>query len=234
MRLALGLDGCASGWVAVLLVDGAVDRVEVVPGVAVALRWADVDAVGIDIPIGLFDAAAREADVAARRRLPGRASTVFNAPPKAAVEAYRRRPGLDHATASALARATTGKGISQQAWRLVPRIVEVEDVVATGPDPLEVHPEVAFAELGRGQRLPRKTSWAGLAERRRLLAAVGVLPPERFPGDDGCAPDDVLDAAVVAWVADGRASGERLVRLPEPPQEDDRGRRVCVHARTPP
>lgn len=230
-RRSLGLDACRDGWVGVRLVDGAVEDMAVLSTVKVARQWADAHVIGIDMPIGLLDVAARDADVAARARLPGRASSVFNAPPRAVVEAFIGDPDLTYADANALARRTTGRGISQQTWRLVPRIAEVDAVVADGAELLEVHPEVAFAGLAGGAPLSRKRSWAGLAERRRVLDRVGVMLPDRFDGADRCAPDDVLDAAVVAWVADGAALGEELVELPSPATEWDRGRPVVIATR---
>jgi predicted RNase H-like nuclease len=230
-RRALGLDGCPGGWVGVLLDDGAVARVAVLPDLAAALAWAGDAAVGVDMPIGLVDVEVRDADVAARSRLPGRASSVFNAPPRAVVGAYVADPDLTYAEANIRSRAVSGRGISQQTWRLVPRIVEVDAAVAAGARLLEVHPEVAFAHLADGPPLPRKTSWAGVAERRAWLARVGLHLPDRFEGAETCAPHDVLDAAVVAWVADGAAAGERLVSLPPRPTQHDRGRPIVIHAR---
>jgi predicted RNase H-like nuclease len=230
-RRALGLDGCRDGWVAVLLVDGSVADVAVLPDVTRARRWAAPHAMGIDMPIGLIDGGGREADAAARARLPGRAASVFNAPPRAVVAAHTADPELTYAAANALARRTTGRGISQQTWRLVPRIAEVDAAVADGAELLEVHPEVAFTELGGGRPLPRKVTWAGQIARRRVLADLGVRLPDRFEGDERCAPDDVLDAAVVAWVADGAAAGEALVHLPSPVTQHDRGRPVTIVVR---
>jgi predicted RNase H-like nuclease len=229
-RRALGLDGCRDGWVAVLLVDGSVADVAVLPDVTAARRWAEPHATGIDMPIGLLDGGVREADAAARARLPGRAASVFNAPPRAVVEAHRADPELTYAAANALARRTADRGISQQTWRLVPRIAEVDEAVADDAELLEVHPEVAFAELG-GRPLPRKVTWAGQVARRTALADLGLRIPDRFEGDERCAPDDVLDAAVVAWVADGAAAGEALVHLPSPVTQHDRGRPVSIVVR---
>jgi predicted RNase H-like nuclease len=230
-RRALGLDGCPGGWVGVLLADGAVERVAVLADVAAALAFGGSATVGVDMPIGLVDGGVRDADVAARRQLPGRAASVFNAPSRPVVDAYVADPTLSYAAANARSRAVSGCGISQQSWRLVPRIVEVDDAVTAGAGILEVHPEVAFAELAGGPPLPRKTSWAGVVERRAWLAREGVHLPDRFDGAEACAPHDVLDAAVVAWVADGAAAGEPLVSLPPRPTQHDRGRGIVIHAR---
>jgi predicted RNase H-like nuclease len=229
-RRAVGLDGCADGWVAVELVDGRVRRVEVAARLLdVLAREAEPVSAAADVPIGLLDGP-RDADAAARRLLPGRASSVFSTPPRAVVEAWRAGTVATHAEASALTRDVTGKGLSQQAWRLVPKIAEADEVVAGGTGLLEVHPEVAFA-VAAGEPLPRKRSWAGLSARRGLLARLGVRLPARFAGDDLAAPDDVVDAAICAWVADGAAQGGPLLTVPTATAQRDHGRPVVVHAR---
>jgi predicted RNase H-like nuclease len=234
-RFARGLDGCPAGWVVVTLQDGRVIDVEVVTHVAEVLDddRAPGAIVGIDMPIGLRDTPSRGADVAARRLLPGRASSIFNAPPRSVLDGFVAGSITDHAAASARSVAVTGKGISQQAWRLVPKIAELDRAVAAGATLLEVHPEVAFAILV-GEPLPRKRSWAGLTTRRGLLERLGIVVPERFPGDADCAPDDVLDAAICAWVADGLASGEPPLTVPDRATEFDGDRPIVIHARRPP
>jgi predicted RNase H-like nuclease len=292
-RVAVGFDGCPAGWVAVTLVDGRVDSVEVVADLAPAVAVRGPAAIAIDMPIGLVDGI-RDADVAARRLLPGRASSVFSTPPRAVVDGWRDGSVATHAQATALAVAVTGKGLSQQAWRLVPKIAEVDDLVETLGDPaggsvggawsvdrhvagdrparptalrqepgrgrrpatwraidqpaegavtpgvasprsvpvLEVHPEVAFT-VATGGPLPRKRSWAGVNARRAVLADLDVVLPDRFGGDELAAPDDVVDAAICAWVADGAASGLPLIEVPGAPPQRDRGRPIAILAREP-
>ncbi|TVR21930.1 MAG: DUF429 domain-containing protein [Nitriliruptor sp.] len=231
-RRVLGVDGCSAGWVVVPLTDGVVGDVEVVAHLAEALQDGPFDAVGVDMPIGLVDGP-READAAARRLLPGRASSVFSAPPRTVIDGAREGVLLTHAQATARAAEATGAGISMQAWRLVPRIIEVDDLVAAGHPLHEVHPEAAFAMLA-GAPLPRKRSWAGITTRRAILDRLDVVLPDRFPGDEAAAPDDVVDAAVCAWVADGIAGAGAVVSLPETTGQLDRGRPIVITARVPP
>jgi predicted RNase H-like nuclease len=230
-RRVVGADGCPSGWVAVALEAGAVADVEVVTRLDEVLTRRPA-AVAVDMPIGLVDGA-RDADRAARRLLPGRASSVFAAPPRCVVDAARRGELPDHAAATALAERTTGSGLSMQAWRLVAKIVAVDDLAASGQAMLEVHPEVAFAVLV-GESLPRKRTWAGITTRRAVLAGVGLDLPDRFPGDEEAAPDDVVDAAVCAWVADGAAAGQPLLSIPERTEQLDHGRPIVITARPAP
>lgn len=231
-RRVLGVDGCPAGWVCVTLVDGVVTEVEVVEALAEAVEGEAFDAVGVDMPIGLVDGP-READAAARQLLPGRASSVFSAPPRLVVDRVRDGSLATHADATAAAVACCGAGISMQAWRLVPRIVEVDDLRARHPELHEVHPEVAFALLV-GDVLPRKRSWAGVTTRRAVLGRHGVVLPDRFPGDTDAGPDDVLDAAVCAWVADALAGAGAVLTLPDTTLQRDHGRPITITARVPP
>ncbi len=231
-RRVLGADGCRSGWVTVTLVDGAVRGVEVVTELAEALADAAFDAVGVDMPIGLIDGP-RDADRAARTLLPGRASSVFSAPPRTVADEVRAGSLTTHAAATARAAEVAGAGISMQTWRLLPGILEVDALVAAGHDLHEVHPELAYALLA-GDAVPRKRSWAGITTRRALLERHGVSLPDRFPGDGLAAPDDVVDAAVCAWVADAIAGAGAVLRVPEPVTQYDRDRPVVITARVPP
>lgn len=231
-RRVRGLDGCRDGWVVVALDDGRVDDVEMVDHLDDAVDGT-VEAIGVDIPIGLTDHPVREADVAARRLLGRRASSVFSAPLRHIVDAYRDGEVTTHAEASARTRERIGKGMSVQAWGLVPKVAEADAAVADGVALLEVHPEVAFLHLA-GTPVPRKTSWAGVQVRRRLLAGVGIELPDDFGRADRVGPDDVLDAAVVAWVADGIVVDDgSTITLPERPSEQDRGRPIAIVSRSP-
>jgi predicted RNase H-like nuclease len=232
-RRVVGVDGCPSGWVAVELTDGEVSRVAVAATLGdVVDRGRAYAAMAADIPIGLVDGA-RDADLAARQMLPGRAASVFSAPPLAVVEAWRRGVVTTHAEATAFARRVAGKGMSQQAWRLVPKVAEADELVAGGIPIREVHPELAFAVVA-GEVLPRKRSWAGLTAREQLLTRLGLRLPPRFDGDHLAAPDDVLDAAICAWVADGAATGTPLLEIPSATGQTAHGRPVVIHAREAP
>jgi predicted RNase H-like nuclease len=220
--LALGVDGCATGWVAV--------AIEVEGGGFRGAAWAptidklpDAAGVGIDMPIGLLAEGLRTADGLARREVGPRGRSVFLTPPRPVLEVE------DHAEATALAVRLTGAGVSRQAHGLRRKILEVDAWLPRAGGPVwEVHPEVSFTILGR-RPLPPKNSWNGAAVRRRLLAAAGL----ELPGDLGPAGqaqvDDVLDAAVVAW------SCRRLLRgegrsWPDPPQPGLGGYPIAIWA----
>ena len=106
---------------------------------------------------------------------------------------------------------------------IVPRILEANALYEAGigegrPPPLyEVHPEVSFHALA-GAELPyAKHSWAGHALRRSLLSAAGIDLPDDLGEAGRAGPDDVLDAAAVAWTAHRIARGI-AGSLPDPPQ----------------
>lgn len=228
-RIVLGLDGCPSGWVAVVMADGVVAHVQVVATLRDALGLVRAQAVGIDMPVGLVDGP-RETDAAARALLPGRASSVFSTAPRAVVAGHVDGTLTSHAEATARSVEVTGAGLSQQAWRLVPKMAEVEALAGEGVELTEVHPELAFATVA-GAPLPRKRSWPGLMLRRELLVDLGIHLPARFDGDTDAAPDDVVDAAICAWVADGIVAGAPLLRVPEATSQVAHGRPIVITVR---
>ena len=228
-RVVVGLDGCPTGWVAVVLRGGRVEAVRVVGSIRETLDAVAAAHVGIDMPVGLVDGP-RDTDAAARALLPGRAASVFSTAARAVVEGFVAGAITSHAEATARSVEVTGSGLSQQAWRLVPKMAEVEDLAASGVELTEVHPELAFATIV-GEPLPRKRSWPGLMRRREVLAELGVELPTRFDGDTGAAPDDVVDAAICAWVADGLACGASMRRVPERTDQTAHGREIVITVR---
>jgi predicted RNase H-like nuclease len=163
----IGVDGCRSGWVVC-----ASDQSLTAPEFGIAPSFAELLAaleevralIAIDIPIGLpsgapVDTGVRRVDSAAREFLGGRRrASVFSAPcrPTLAATSYREACDLE---AEARGR---GKGLSQQAYNIIPKIREVD--LAITPEHQskvddtarvwvrEAHPEVSFAALdGRGQ-----------------------------------------------------------------------------------
>jgi predicted RNase H-like nuclease len=172
----------------------------------------ELSVVGVDIPVGLPDSRIRATDRLARQRLPvGRKSSVFPTPARAAVE------HATHPDASAANRAALGVGLSVQAFHLVPKILDVDRYVRSGPPVriLEVHPEVSFAEIDPACVVPSKITTAGHAARRAALASIGLEPPAYLRGR-GYAADDLLDACAVAWTAARYAAGTAY-SLPDPP-----------------
>ena len=180
--------------------------------------------VAIDMPIGLSEDGPRGCDALARKLLGRRASSVF--PPPA-------RPMLGHATypeANAWGKAR-GRGLSKQAWNLLPRIRDLDLVLLPADQErvYEAHPELAFARLNGGVPPPPKRLPAGLAARRKLLRAAGVAGIARLLRKlpRGVAADDLLDAAVLTLTAERILRGE-AVRLGGTPERDGRGLRMEI------
>lgn len=223
-RPVLGVDGCRGGWVGALLVD---DRVELCVGGTISRLLSTVrlapEVVGIDIPLGLPDTGARQADVEARRELPvGRKSSVFPTPVRTAVSATTWQEAND------AQRRASGKGLSHQGFHLCRKIAEVDAWVrdGVGVPVLEVHPEVSFAAMG-ADTAPSKKSAEGRAIRLAALRDAGLRLPEvgRTPA---YGPDDLLDACAVAWTAQRFARGESR-SLPVVPERFGDGLAAAIH-----
>lgn len=212
----LGIDGCRQGWIAIAL---SGEQVHAYFGprigelVSAVTKDGELDAVAVDMPIGLPDRGRREADVLARRAVGARWPSVFMTPTREALEAE------NHAAAAAINQRLAGEGVSRQAFALKDKLLQVDRWIReTSLRVVEVHPEVSFARLA-GAPLPvRKTTWAGVERRRALLEGAGIAVPREL-GHAGvmAAVDDVLDAAVAAWSARRVATGQARP-MPSPPQ----------------
>ena len=258
LRVFAGVDGCRGGWFAAWTADGwagpeggdgskAVDggrwRIGVFAHFAslmeTVLGSAPPQALQllVDIPIGLpFDDAPRRCDVEARRLLgPRRGASVFPAPPRAVLRAGSWEEGLS------LARAASGRGISLQAWHLVPKIREVDAFLRADPSWMgrirEAHPELIFrwltasgvAEEGlHSPDLPSKRTPSGFETRLALLEAaspgIGGVVEEALQAHPRrvLARDDILDALAVA-VASKLGGNVGLQAVPDPPERDGEG-----------
>lgn len=224
--LAVGIDACRTGWIAVAVDDTGVLAAHYLPGItSLTETLPDAAVVGIDIPIGLPESGRREADLAARSRLGARRNSVFFTPPRAVIEA------ATHAEATAASVRLTGFGVSQQSFALAPKLREVDEWVQHAPFPVyEVHPEVSFAVLLGAPASAPKKSWAGMSERRQALERAG-LTLENIHGDAAAraAVDDMLDATVAAWTARRIARGQAL-KIPDPAPTGPQGRPVAIWA----
>jgi predicted RNase H-like nuclease len=214
----LGVDGCRAGWVGALLIGRTVEVLvasDIESLIAAAVASAPtLQAVAVDMPIGLPDHGRRRADVEARTRLPvGRKSSVFPTPTRAAAA----EPTF--VEAGTTSRATTdGRGISQQTFRLLPKILQVDRYVRSGPAVavIEAHPEVSLAEIDPLCVVPRKNTPAGAGARREALLSVGIEVPSYVRGQ-GYAFDDLVDACAVARTA-GRYAAGTAHSMPDPPE----------------
>jgi predicted RNase H-like nuclease len=191
----LGVDACKKGWVGITndlrgYFGATIDQL-----VAAVDIDGNVTVVGIDIPIGLPLAGPRQADVLARGLIGKRALSVFSTPIRDALAAST------HAEATALSVRATGKGLSQQGYALGKKILEVDAWVwSVERAVIEVHPEVSFATMAGRPLAHPKSTWAGVEERRRILAAAGIeIPADLGVAGEMAAVDDVLDSAAASW-----------------------------------
>lgn len=160
--------------------------------------------VAVDMPIGLAPDGRRACDRLVRPLLGPRRASLFEPPPLDLLDA------VDHATANAAAKERFGRGISKQAWFLVPKIREVRalaEATAGSVSLFETFPELGFAALAGEPLAEAKSTWTGLARRIALLADVGLDIPADVGAAGATAPDDVVDATVLAWSALRIATG---------------------------
>lgn len=221
--VAVGIDGCRTGWIAVVLGEADIGVFHLPTIDALSEFVPDPTGIGIDIPIGLPDVGRRSADVEARLFLGSRRQSIFYTPVRAVLEA------ATHVDATAVSRQLTGSGISRQSHALAQKILEVERWLPTAPcEVWEVHPEVSFALLTGRPALASKKTWAGMIERRDALEAAGINL-DRAPHSVGlqAAVDDMLDAGVVAWSVARLLAGTAR-SFPEPPAIAASGRAVAI------
>ena len=187
-------------------------------------------AIAIDMPIGLLDRpvpGGRTCDREARKLLGrGRASSVFTPP---------TRPGLS-ASVYADVPSFNGAGMSKEAFNILPKIREIDDAIAVSDQKrvFEAHPELAFAALAGAPMRHNKKTAAGRRDRVRLLRRLfgsSFQDPVRLRLEHGAAKvalDDVVDAYVLALVADRIRRG-LATRLPAAkPPCDRRGLRMEI------
>jgi predicted RNase H-like nuclease len=195
-ELVAGVDGCKSGWVAVVLAEGRFREARLCAGVDTPFdELEDVVRIAIDVPIGYGP---RRADALARALVGG--SSVFTIPERERFEAPFGEGG----------------GISAQAHALGDRIRHVTEIASRDTRFREAHPELCFTAMNGMRRLEhRKKSAGGAFERLALLTKHGINIDRGALGAAATVPlDDLLDAAACAWTAARRDA----VPLPDPPE----------------
>jgi predicted RNase H-like nuclease len=214
MRL-YGIDGCHAGWVAAAA-DPDLKNFQI--SVVTDLRpiLASGSLIAIDIPIGIPNDVARACDGMARRLLGSpRSSSVFSPPMRLTLSAHT------YEQAKELNRAAAGIAISKQAFNIMPKIRQVDELMsaATQRHVHEVHPEVTFAQLNGGPLLYSKKLPEGRQERLALLNRAGL----RVSLEPRVAPlDDQIDACACLVTAAAIYHG-RSHALGRADQTDDKG-----------
>jgi predicted RNase H-like nuclease/catechol 2,3-dioxygenase-like lactoylglutathione lyase family enzyme len=226
MSVYIGVDGCKAGWFAVILRDGDEGEYKLYP--TIGKLWAEYRPespaiVLIDIPIGLPEEGARQADLEAQRILGERRSSIFSVPTRAALYASAFGQGRE------INRRITGRMFSQQLWNIAPQIREVDSLLRHDPEARatfkETHPEVLFWGLaGHPMHSPKKTP-AGFKERIKLVqtfypgAAQFVDAAMKAFKRREVQRDDIVDALVEAVA--GKIG--TFATLPSTPEFDARG-----------
>jgi predicted RNase H-like nuclease len=228
MAIAVGLDGCRSGWF-YFRFEQETATFGVLPGIAdvsAELKLAPDSCVLIDMPIGLRARGKQErrCDVEARKLLGPRRSSVFAAPLRPVLKA------ADYPAANAQQKRLSGRGLSKQAWNILPRIRELDDLLRADPVARavfrEAHPELLFAGLAGGPMSHPKKTRDGFAERLTILSILHpdaeALIASAFLAYGGfeAVRDDIVDAFVLALCARKPA---QLRSLPETPETDPQG-----------
>ena len=199
------MDGCRGGWLVVAARLGPnanfVDlnwNVELEVGNVI-----DRGLIAIDMPIGLASDRPRSCDIQARSLLDARRSSVFPAPVRAALGATDYREACD------LSYAVSGRKLSKQAYNLLPKIRQLDQLLLEDPQRIdrvhEVHPELAFAQWNGGEPMAQaKKTAAGSAQRHALVESEfpGLVEQIRTSvSKSKLGDDDILDAIACLWSA---------------------------------
>ena len=223
----VGIDWMSPNWVAVELQDSeaTVRCFKHIDELCNAYR--DVDAILIDIPIGLPEnkqEAALRPDALARKLLTGkRKSSVFNVLPRQIVYAETSKEAWDLNGQMDAKMTPPGEGL-----RAIIR--EVDVFLQHHPEwknrLLESHPEVAFQILNGGQGLLHsKHTESGLQERIIILERYGILPNQILRKFNRKVQADILDATVLA-VSGQLGCQNGFSTVPEYPACDSHGLRM--------
>ena len=218
--IAAGIDGCRAGWVCAGW-DGEGWSLDCLPTLeSIVPMLAPQATVCIDIPIGLSSDGFRACDRAARQLLGKRSSSVFPVPPRLALAP------LTYDEINLASKAQCGKGVSKQAFYLLPKIREAEALLRSScsddSDWLETHPELCFSSFNGAMPMrDNKKTDAGFRERKSVLAShVPARTIDRLLRDlmalvprARCARDDMLDALVCGVVARLDAAGRDCLPL---------------------
>jgi predicted RNase H-like nuclease len=216
-----GVDGCPSGWIAIVeQTENHTITAHVFHTFSDLTTALDAAVIAIDIPIGLTDRGPRQCDLDARRHLgPKRGTSVFPAPVRSALSAWT------YAEANAASIAAQKKGIPKQAWAIYPKIRQVDEALHADPAlrdrVFEVHPELTFSTWSGAPIIPPKRRREGHAIRRNLIdnhfgplafeSARNQVQPRHASNDD------IADAFAALWTAQRIVKGNSKTMPVDPP-----------------
>ena len=227
-----GVDGCREGWIAVIDDGGRLEARVFPTWSAFIAAVPKTTIIGVDIPIGLPEVGPRQCDLAARKRLgQPRGSSVFPAPVRGVLRAGSYRE------LSKLHQEFDGRKLTQQTFRLLPKIAQVDLYLKADPSRqafvIEVHPEVSFSMWnGRQPMNFRKSKTAGRLERELLIDREWPGVREQLWKSvqaHDCERDDLNDAFAALWTV-RRVAAKTAERLPPRPEVDVTGVRMEITA----
>jgi predicted RNase H-like nuclease len=215
-----GADGCRRGWIFVYQIDDKLDAMFATTVREALNRLPSEIVLAIDIPIGLPRSGDRPCCRQARMLLQARRSSVFPVPVRACIDART------HDEAKEMHYRADGRRISAQAWAILPKIGEVDELLRSDHSLrrriYEMHPEVSFCRWrGAPMNYPKKKT-PGYEEREALIDTV--WPGERVRLWDkvrrGVGRDDFNDAFAAPWTA-RRITNGTAVNLTSPEHDQE-------------
>ena len=221
---AVGVDGWRQGWVAAHATDDGTTWTTHAAFAEILRAYPDAH-IGIDMPIGLPAEGSRACDLQARAFAVGAPSSVFPAPPRALVDGFTAQSVYE-----------PGRHISKQAWNLIEKIKQVDDVISPVLQAriAEVHPECCFRAMAPATRFESKKTARGVGQRIAALVEQDLLGPRMLTDwrylPPGVPLDDVLDASAALWTARRWRAGGAVVLPTDPPAERD-GRGLLMQIR---
>ncbi|WP_404354309.1 DUF429 domain-containing protein [Exiguobacterium aurantiacum] len=189
--VGVGIDGARGSWVRITY-----DSISLCLTISEKLEDLLIEGAVhfVDMPkdLATIDAPDRSCDAWMRSQLKQRKSSIFTPPIQdVLMEA-------SYAEANEKSRELVGKGISKQAWNLVPRIREFQTI--TDADVYESHPEVCFAVMTGNEAAFSKKTEAGELERIELLRRYSNSSPWKWKMSN-VQVDDIIDACILAVAA---------------------------------
>jgi predicted RNase H-like nuclease len=220
MAIVAGVDGCKAGWLCVAkdLDTGLITSAVFSNAQLLLQQKPEPLIIAVDIPIGLTEVGPRQCDIAARKLLGPRRSSVFPAPIRPALQSKTRQH------ADEIRRNIEGKGVSKQSFAIFKKVLEFDTILSTKPHlqdrVKEIHPEVCFWAWNNQRPMAyKKKSKEGKAERRNLIVEYfgtkAVQETRTKYLAKHVSDDDIHDAFAALWTAERIFEGKAGV-IPDP------------------
>jgi predicted RNase H-like nuclease len=223
-----GVDGYKGGWVVAMSENWpcpAPPLIQVCRNFAGLLELTKAcEVVAVDMPIGLPNNADRRlCDALAKEELGEGRNRVFFTPPRQTLLIQEYQSFLK------VHREVTGKGNSRQTFCILPKLLQVDEVMnpKLQEKVFEFHPELAWKRLA-GKVLESKSSPIGIDARVRVLK--DYVPRLEYLVNHRptrVKRDDLLDALIGLAVASGIREGANN-KIPLIPPKDERGLRMEI------